>query len=147
MFNFKTPRAKQLGFALSMGLVIAAVNLAVSGQTPNRAVGNPSAPQTPKETEWRDWGGNPEGNHFLPLSQINKGNVTRLDVAWIYPYAQTTVNPLVAHGVIYTVARNKSIVASMSCSRARSTSAPAGPCSSSRSAASPSFTRRAMRRC
>ena len=45
MFNFKKPRAKQLGFAISMGLVIAAVNLIVSGQAPNRAVSNPPAPE------------------------------------------------------------------------------------------------------
>jgi len=98
-------QAKAWGSAFAAALLIAVVALSVLGQTANQA------PDTPKDKEWRDWGGNPEGSHFVPLNQITKANVAQLDVAWIYPYAQTTVNPLVAHGVIYTVARNKSIVA------------------------------------
>jgi quinoprotein glucose dehydrogenase len=37
--------------------------------------------------------------------------VDQIDVAWSYPYAETGFNPIVAHGVIYTRARNQSIVA------------------------------------
>ena len=47
----------------------------------------------------------------MPLTRITKANVTKLDVAWSYPYAETGFNPIVAHGIIYTKARNKSIVA------------------------------------
>jgi quinoprotein glucose dehydrogenase len=61
--------------------------------------------------EWPDYAGSPEGHRYIPLNQINKQNVTKLSVAWSYPHAETGFNPIVAHGIIYTKARNKSIVA------------------------------------
>jgi quinoprotein glucose dehydrogenase len=64
-----------------------------------------------KTVEWPDYAGSPEGNRYIPLTQITKDNVTKLDVAWTYPYAETGFNPIVAHGIIYTKARNKSVVA------------------------------------
>jgi quinoprotein glucose dehydrogenase len=67
------------------------------------------APSAPKE--WPDYAGGPEGTRYMPLTQITKANVTKLGVAWSYPYAETGVNPIVAHGIIYTKARNKSVVA------------------------------------
>jgi quinoprotein glucose dehydrogenase len=45
------------------------------------------------------------------LKQITKSNVGKLEVAWSYPYGETGFNPIVAHGVIYTRARNSSLVA------------------------------------
>jgi glucose dehydrogenase len=34
--------------------------------------------------EWPHYGADPGGMRFSPLDQINRGNVTRLEVAWIY---------------------------------------------------------------
>src|SRR5215469_9925707 len=76
------------------------------------AAAQTSSPQAPsKPVEWSDYAGSPEGSRYIPLSQITKDNVKSLDVAWTYPYAETGFNPIVAHGIIYTKARNKSIVA------------------------------------
>ena len=61
--------------------------------------------------EWRDYGGGPDNSKFSPLKQITKGNVSKLDVAWTYPYGETGFNPIVAHGVIYGKGRNSSLVA------------------------------------
>ncbi len=61
--------------------------------------------------EWPDYAGGPEGHRFMPLNQITKDNVKKLEVAWSYPHAETGFNPIVAHGIVYTKARNKSIVA------------------------------------
>ena len=61
--------------------------------------------------EWMDYSGSPEGHRYLPLNQITKDNVSKLEVAWTYPHAETGFNPIVAHGTVYTKARNKSIVA------------------------------------
>ena len=61
--------------------------------------------------EWLDYAGSPEGNRYVDLKQITKSNLTQLDVVWTYPYAETNFNPIVAHGIIYTKARNKSLVA------------------------------------
>ncbi len=91
-------RSFRLGPACLAALIGAAVGLSVSGQTP-------------KAQEWRDYAGSPEGTRYVALNQITKSNIGKLDVAWTYPYAETGFNPIVAHGVIYTKARNKSMVA------------------------------------
>ena len=70
-----------------------------------------SAAPAAKPAEWPDYAGSPEGNRYMPLNQITKDNVTKLGVAWSYPYAETGFNPIVAHGIVYTKARNKSVVA------------------------------------
>jgi len=65
--------------------------------------------QNPRE--WRDYGGGPDNSKFSTLKQISKSNVTKLDVAWTYPYGETMFNPIVARGVIYGKGRNNSLVA------------------------------------
>ena len=67
--------------------------------------------QTPAAREWRDYAGGPDGSRFMPMTQITKANVSQLEVAWSYPYAETGFNAIVAHGVIYTRARGGSMVA------------------------------------
>jgi quinoprotein glucose dehydrogenase len=53
---------------------------------------------------WTSYGGNPEGNRYSSLRQINTTNVARLQVAWTYdtgePGALQT-QPIVADGVLY----------------------------------------------
>ena len=85
-------------------IVACALSTLVGGQAARPPASGPNQ-------EWRDWAGSPEGHRYVALDEITKENVSKLQVAWIYPYAQTTVNPIVAHGVVYTIARNKSIVA------------------------------------
>jgi quinoprotein glucose dehydrogenase len=98
-----------VGICSSAALVIAAA-WTVIAQTPSPAPA-PAASAPSAAQEWRDYAGSPEGTRYLPLSQITKQNVNRLGVAWTYPHAETGFNPIVAHGVIYTKARNKSVVA------------------------------------
>jgi len=101
--------------------------LLTSAQVPQQVASTPKAASAPKSTaakapaaqsqgaptskEWPDYAGSPEGNRYMDLKQITKANVDKLDVAWSYPYAETGFNPIVAHGIIYTKARNKSLVA------------------------------------
>jgi quinoprotein glucose dehydrogenase len=87
-----------LGPACPAAFLVAVASLSVFGQTL-------------KEQEWRDYAGSPEGTRYVALNQINKSNLDKLDIAWIYPYAETGFNPIVAHEVIYTKARNQSMVA------------------------------------
>jgi len=61
--------------------------------------------------EWTDYAGGPDGSRFMPLKEISKSNIGQLAVAWSYPHAETGFNPIVAQGVIYTRARNGSLVA------------------------------------
>ncbi len=63
---------------------------------------------------WSSYGGGHDQSKFTTLDQITRENVDQLEVAWIYsagdeqPYQ---FNPIVAHGVMYVLARNNSLVA------------------------------------
>ena len=60
---------------------------------------------------WTGYGGGPDNSRYFESRQINKSNVNQLQVAWTYPYGDTSGNPLVVRGVIYGRGRNGSIVA------------------------------------
>lgn len=63
---------------------------------------------------WNDYAGSPDGAQYSALSQINKSNVNQLEIAWSYPTDdgnKYAFNPLVAHGLMYVLAKNNSIVA------------------------------------
>ena len=87
--------------ALRIGRVGVLVALAATAMS--------ASDQNPRE--WRDYGGGPDNSKFSTLKQINKSNVTKLDVAWTYPYGETGFNPIVARGVIYGKGRNSSLIA------------------------------------
>jgi quinoprotein glucose dehydrogenase len=65
--------------------------------------------QAPRE--WRDYAGGPDSSRFVAATQITKGNVRQLQVAWTYPEGDTDFNPLVVRDVIYTRARGNTLVA------------------------------------
>jgi glucose dehydrogenase len=63
---------------------------------------------------WSDYGGGPDNSHFLDLGQINKQNVSKLQVAWVYPSNDTISynwNPLIVGDRMYVLARHNSLVA------------------------------------
>jgi len=84
------------GIAVAMAVVSLGLNVSTQGQS---------------RKEWRDYGSGPDGSRFLDLKQITKTNVDKLEVAWTYPHAESGFNPIAARGVIYTRARNSSLVA------------------------------------
>ena len=63
--------------------------------------------------QWDEWGGTKSGTHFSPLTQIDAGNVQRLEVAWTHhsgdvsEWTETTaptsmqVTPLVVNETLY----------------------------------------------
>jgi quinoprotein glucose dehydrogenase len=64
-------------------------------------------------TTWSTYLGNADGSHYTDLKQIDRANVSRLQVAWSYdsgawPYA---FNPIVVGRTMYVLAKNTSIVA------------------------------------
>jgi quinoprotein glucose dehydrogenase len=74
--------------------------------------GLPAAAQNYKT--WSDYGGAADAAQYSALAQINRSNVSRLEVTWTYPTGDDRryfFNPLVADGVMYVLARNNSIVA------------------------------------
>jgi quinoprotein glucose dehydrogenase len=67
------------------------------------------------ETEWPGYGGGPDGIRYSCLTQIDRSNVSRLQVAWTYDCGEgpggTQCQPLVAGGVLYAVTPQHGVVA------------------------------------
>jgi quinoprotein glucose dehydrogenase len=60
---------------------------------------------------WPGYSGGADNSRYFASRQINKSNVTQLQVAWTYPYGDTSFNPVAVRGVIYGRGRNGSLVA------------------------------------
>lgn len=70
-------------------------------------------PYNEEDTDWRFYGGNSAGNRYSDLTQINRENVTKLQIAWMYDAAdsQSTqkpkwpleiqCQPIVVNGILY----------------------------------------------
>ena len=68
----------------------------------------------PKFNTWRQYLGSSDSSQYSSLDQINRKNVAQLQVAWTYSTGDTRTyrfNPIVVDTVMYTLARNQSIVA------------------------------------
>ncbi|MFB3904530.1 MAG: pyrroloquinoline quinone-dependent dehydrogenase [Acidobacteriota bacterium] len=72
------------------------------------------------QTEWRHYGHDEGGSRFSPLTQINRGNVGRLVVAWSYRTGEVTLGnqdrafectPIVVDGVLYLSTPSSRVIA------------------------------------
>ena len=76
-----------------------------------------SARKTTAEKEDHDWplyGGTPDNNHFSSLTQINRKNVKRLRVAWMFDTEETgglQTSPIEVHGVLYGLTPSQRVFA------------------------------------
>jgi alcohol dehydrogenase (cytochrome c) len=62
------------------------------------------------QTDWPTYNGDPSGNRYSKLTQIDKSNVGRLAPRWIFPMPGATTienTPLVADGVMYVSQANE----------------------------------------
>ena len=75
------------------------------------AYGVTAAPSAQSPREWRDYAGGLDSSRFVAATQIDKSNVSRLQVAWTYPEGDTDFNPVMARGVVYTRANGNTLVA------------------------------------
>ena len=65
-------------------------------------------------TTWSDYGGGMDAAQYSALNQINRSNVTKLQIAWTYPTGDEgkyLFNPIVVDRVMYVLAKNDSVVA------------------------------------
>jgi quinoprotein glucose dehydrogenase len=63
---------------------------------------------------WRDYGGAQDAAQYSSLAQVNRSNVTKLEIAWTFPMGDNNkyfFNPTVVDGTMYVLARNNSIIA------------------------------------
>ena len=64
--------------------------------------------------DWPVYGGAPEGTHYSPLAQINKSNVTQLQIAWTYDTQEAgglQTSPIELNGVLYGISPSQKIFA------------------------------------
>ena len=67
--------------------------------------------------DWPSYGGGPENTHYSNLAQINRENVSHLEVAWTfdtgdsYPGSEMECNPIVVGGVLYATSPKNNLVA------------------------------------
>jgi quinoprotein glucose dehydrogenase len=82
--------------------------LAVAGTT----VAAGASAQAPYTT-WHTYGGGAHSSQYSALSQINRSNVAKLEVAWTFPAGERSYsfNPIVVDVVMYIAARDYEIVA------------------------------------
>jgi quinoprotein glucose dehydrogenase len=78
----------------------------------NRAV----VTRNPKlaQQDWSAYGGAPENDHYSPLAQINRSNVTKLAVAWTFDTGESgglQTSPLEVDGVLYGITPSQKIFA------------------------------------
>src|SRR5258708_5766517 len=65
-------------------------------------------------TTWSDYAGSADSAQYSTLDQVNRANVNKLEVAWVYPTGdgrKYSFNPIVVDGLMYVLAKNNSLVA------------------------------------
>jgi quinoprotein glucose dehydrogenase len=102
-----TNRKAKMKFAACV-VVFSLGAVAASGAPPARSA-NQTAPH-----DWPIYGGTPENNHFSPLSQIDRKNVTQLDIAWSFDTAESgglQTSPIEVGGVLYGLTPSQKVFA------------------------------------
>jgi quinoprotein glucose dehydrogenase len=103
---------RRFGGFLVLALVVAALaSLAAQSQQSTASSTNGTRGAKPYTT-WAAYGGGAHSSQYSALNQINKSNVSQLDVAWTFPVTGTVIfNPLVVEGVMYLMPQNNTIAA------------------------------------
>ncbi|MDP9322494.1 MAG: PQQ-binding-like beta-propeller repeat protein [Acidobacteriota bacterium] len=68
------------------------------------------AREVTSETDWPTYNGDPRGNRYTSLTQIDKTTISRLAPKWVFPFAgagQLQGTPVVAGGIMYVTAPNE----------------------------------------
>jgi quinoprotein glucose dehydrogenase len=68
----------------------------------------------PTSQDWPRYGGNPLNNHFSPLAQVTRENVSKLQVAWTFDTGEEgglQTSPLIVNGVLYGITPTQKIFA------------------------------------
>lgn len=98
-------------------LVQFAFLLNASSQTATTAAGAGGQPQSlaQGQQDWPVYGGSAENNHYSSLSQINRSNVQKLQVAWQFDTGESRssleTNPLIVDGVLYACTPTLKVIA------------------------------------
>jgi quinoprotein glucose dehydrogenase len=93
-------------------LCVSALSVLLCDRVHPQSLSNPQ--ETATHTDWPAYGGAPEATHYSKLTQINRGNVKRLTVAWMYDTAEEgglQTSPLIIDGVLYGITPTQKVFA------------------------------------
>src|ERR1700739_4229650 len=68
----------------------------------------------PRRSDWPVYGGQVEGDHYSPLSQINRSNVHRLKEAWKFDAAEEgglETNPIIIGRTLFAYTASQKVIA------------------------------------
>jgi quinoprotein glucose dehydrogenase len=109
-YNYLT-RPARLSLLLLTAFITPLLSLRSSAQA-NAPQQN--AASSPSSQDWPGYGGNHENNHFSPLDQINRGNVSKLQVAWTFDTGEEgglQSSPLIVNGILYGITPTQKVFA------------------------------------
>ncbi len=68
----------------------------------------------PRQSDWPVYGGQSEGDHYSPLSQINRGNVQKLKEAWKFDAAEEgglETSPIIVGRTLFAYTASQKVIA------------------------------------
>ncbi len=68
----------------------------------------------PRQSDWPVYGGQAEGDHYSPLSQINRGNVHKLKEAWKFDAAEEgglETSPIIIGRTLFAYTASQKVIA------------------------------------
>ena len=68
----------------------------------------------PRRSDWPVYGGQSEGDHYSPLSQINRGNVHKLKEAWKFDAAEEgglETSPIIVGRTLFAYTASQKVIA------------------------------------
>ena len=74
----------------------------------------PAKPATPENLNWPAYGGGPLSDHYSPLTQINRTNVSQLQIAWSFDTGEEgglQTSPIIVDGVLYGLTPTQKVFA------------------------------------
>ena len=111
---------KMRGFAAVAALAACLLSDSVASANPPQAPSNPRQSQPSaraQATARQDWpanGGGPGNAHYSPLAQINRANVTQLEVAWSFDTQEPgglQTSPIIVGGTLYGITPTQRVFA------------------------------------
>jgi quinoprotein glucose dehydrogenase len=96
----------------ALAAIVFAACAAISLESQNPRPG--ASPQAKSSADWPRYGGTLENNHYSPLAQVNRENVSRLEVAWQFDTGEEgglQTSPIIVNGVLYGISPTQKIFA------------------------------------
>ena len=87
--------------------------LSLHPEKEKRLLGGPGTLRAP-DVDWPAYNGGADGDHYSGLTQINRGNVSKLQVAWTYDSGEKggiQTNPLIVGRTLYAYTPTQKVVA------------------------------------